>query len=198
MVKSPIVPSSSAPPPLIDRGFTLIELLIVISISAILTAMAVPMFTDYVARQAVSAQISALATSVRVARSEALKRSMPVTLCPSSNPDAAQPTCAGAADATRGWATGWLMFTDYGTRGLLDADTDTVINRQSGFTNSGGISPTGGNGYTLTFLPNGLALNQQGGFVFKPKSDPDNTALQKVICVNAQGSTRTAKGGSCS
>ncbi len=197
MVKSSLFPPrlSTARSSLI--GFTLVELMVVVAISAILVSMAVPMFTDYVARQAINAQVSALATSIRVARSESLKRSMPVTLCPSSNPDAVVPSCAGAADASRGWATGWLMFTDYGIRGSLEANSDTVITRQSAFTNSGGIIPSAGNNYTLTFLPNGLALAQQGGFVFKPKSDPDDTSMQKVICVNAQGSTRTAKGGNC-
>lgn len=179
------------------QGFTLIELLVVVSITGILVAMAVPMFNDYVARQAMDSQVSALASSIRIARSEALKRSMPVTLCPSNNPDAASPTCAGNADATRGWATGWLVFSDWSTRGVLDAATDTVITRQSAFTGGGGITPAPSS-YVITFLPNGLALNDQGRFVFKPSSTSNDTSSQRTMCISKVGSTRLVKGGSCS
>ncbi|RZI78646.1 MAG: prepilin-type N-terminal cleavage/methylation domain-containing protein [Rubrivivax sp.] len=197
MVKSLFIPHRSPPRRRPTKGFTLVELMVVVAISAILIAMAVPMFTDYVSRQAINAQVSALASSIRIARSEALKRSMPVTLCPSANPDAAQPTCAISADGTLGWATGWLMFTDWGIRKTFEPATDTVIARQSAFSDSGGITPTGGATYALTFLPNGLALNDQGGFVFKARGAATDESLQKTMCVSAQGSTRIVKGGSC-
>lgn len=196
MANVPLLPSCSQRSAAPKRGFTLIELLVVVSITGILVAMAVPMFNDYVARQAMDAQISALASSIRVARSEALKRSMPVTLCPSSNPDAAQPTCDLTADATRGWATGWLLFTDWGTRGVFEANSDTIISRQSALTNSGGITPSV-SGYTLTFLPNGLAPNDQGRFVFKTVTEPNDTKRQRTVCVSSTGSTRLVKGGNC-
>lgn len=173
-------------------------MLVVVVITGVLMAMAVPMFTGYVARKAIDAHISALSSSIRVAKSEALKRSMPVTICPTANPDDPAPTCLATSNAARGWATGWLVFTDWGVRGELNPQTDTVISRQSALANSGGIVPANSS-YTLTFFPNGIAVGNQGGsFVFKTQADPENTKLQKVICVSAQGSTRIPKGVSCS
>jgi type IV fimbrial biogenesis protein FimT len=170
----------------------LIELLVVVSISAILMAISVPMFSDFIARKSVDAQISAFGDAVRRARAEALKRNMPVTICPTSNPDAAIPVCSGTSDASRGWASGWVIFTDWGKARVIDSATDTVISRQSSIANSGGIVPANSS-YTLRFFPNGISVGNQGGsFVFKPKNDPDNTKLQKTIFISSEGVTRLA------
>lgn len=172
----------------IGGGFTLIELMVVVAIVGILTAAAVPMFTTYVSRQEINAEISALSSSLRLARSEALKRGLPVTICPTGNPDAAAPSCMSSADATMGWATGWLVFSDVDTRGVVEGN-DTVIARQAAFSGSGGIIPSK-SAYTITYFPNGLSTASAVSFTFQAKGDPSNAKLQKAICINMQGSTR--------
>jgi prepilin-type N-terminal cleavage/methylation domain-containing protein len=56
------------------RGFTLIELIVVISIVAIVVAMAAPSFNDMIARERLRGINAELVTDLRYARSEAVQR----------------------------------------------------------------------------------------------------------------------------
>src|SRR5918995_1551586 len=84
-----------------SRGFTLIELLVALTIAAILFAIGVPMFRDASLGGRLSAAANNLLASVQLARSEAIKRNLPVTVCASS----AGATCAGGG----GWEQGWIV-----------------------------------------------------------------------------------------
>jgi len=171
-------------------GFTLLEALIVVSITATLLTLGIPSFRDFLASRAVTAQISDLAGSIRLARTEAIKRGIPVTLCCSENPQAAAPTCTAGAD----WSSGWLMFADRGVRGVFEAN-DLLIRVQQGYTNSGGVVRSGGG--TITFLPTGIAPGAAGNFLMRPKLSPTApayTTLSKRMCVSNMGSTRLIPG----
>ena len=98
-----------------SRGFTLIEMLVVITISAILVAMAIPMFERSIRSSQVSSAANALLAALDVARSEAIRRNVVVTVCRSTNPDADVGTvnCSSAADANypgNDWASGWIVI----------------------------------------------------------------------------------------
>ena len=119
-----------------SRGFTLIELMITITVAAILLGVGIPTFREFTRNNAVTAAHNDLVTSFGYARSEALRRSRPVSVCASA--DGA--TCGDAAD----WTTGWIAFTDRSTAGTLDG-TDELLQvwqRSNDFLeyNSGGNS----------------------------------------------------------
>jgi type IV fimbrial biogenesis protein FimT len=92
-----------------SRGFTLIEALVVLTISAILVAMAIPSFQAMIQSNRISSAANAMLATLDLARSEAIRRNLPVTVCRSV--DAA--TCSDApfgGYAGNDWAAGWIVF----------------------------------------------------------------------------------------
>ncbi len=63
-------------------GFTLVELMAVIALVSLLAAMAAPSFSSLIATQRIRAVADDINASLWVARSEALKRNMSVTISP--------------------------------------------------------------------------------------------------------------------
>jgi type IV fimbrial biogenesis protein FimT len=88
------------------RGFTLIELMISILVLAILVGVAVPSFREAALSSRLSAYANDLLASAQLARSEAIKRNAPVTLCASEDGD----ECSEDV----GWEVGWIVATDGG------------------------------------------------------------------------------------
>ena len=97
-----------------NRGFTLIELMTAVMVLGILFAMALPSYRTMTRSNGVSSAQNDLLTALTIARSEALHRSLPVTVCASTN----STTCSGGTD----WSSGWIAFTDdNGAAGSIDA-----------------------------------------------------------------------------
>jgi type IV fimbrial biogenesis protein FimT len=169
--------SQSAPGGSAIRGFTLVEAMVVMSIVAILMAVAVPTFRDFTASRAVAAQISDFAGTLRLARTEAIKRGRAVIVCRTSDPQATAPSCDDGSD----WRSGWLVM-----------QADNLIRLQSSYANSGGIESAGV--ATITFRPTGIApATSEAVFIFRPPL-PSGTAawtsLSRRICVGVTGVTR--------
>lgn len=99
-------------------GFSLIELLITISLMAIALSIAMPSYRSFMANNRSATEVNRFLAAVNIARSEAVKRGTPVTLCARKLPRTLPETCSGATD----WATGWLLFSDTsGSKGVFDA-----------------------------------------------------------------------------
>lgn len=158
-------------------GLTIIELLVTVVIVAILFAVAVPSFRNASLGSRLSASANDLLASVQLARSEAIKRNVAVTLCASS--DGA--SCA----ASGGWEQGWIVVA-----------AAAVVQRQQSLPDGFLLSQAGGT-VPLNFQPIGIGATAATFTVCR--DDPDGSQ-ERVVTVSAAGSayvTRTTA-GTCS
>lgn len=90
--------------PLLQRqkAFTLIELMISILVLLVLMAIAVPSFTDLLARNRLSGQANELLSVIQLARSEAIKQNQTIRLCKANT------ELDGCSAASGPWG-GWLL-----------------------------------------------------------------------------------------
>jgi prepilin-type N-terminal cleavage/methylation domain-containing protein len=118
-----------------SRGFTMIELLVVMTISAILVATAIPSFQWFIARNRASNASNDLLAALQLARAEAIRRGAPVSVCRTLNPNEPRATiaCSGVADATYGandWGSGYITFAKVaGTTNVQIEANDILIRR---------------------------------------------------------------------
>lgn len=113
------------------RGFTLIELLVTMAVAAILLTVAVPNFQLFVMNNRMASQANDLITAFNLARSEAVKRAVNVTVCASSN----------GTSCTGGWNQGWIV-----------QDASGVIRVQPALTGGSALSGTVA---SVVYTPNG-------------------------------------------
>lgn len=84
-----------------ESGFTLLELLVTILLAAILVTIAIPSFRNMILDNEITATANALVVGLKVARSDALRESRDVTLCPGSTT---------ACNNTGSWTAAWSVW----------------------------------------------------------------------------------------
>ena len=100
-----------------ESGFTLFELMITNAILVILTVVAVPSMSVFINENRQTAAINLLLSSMNMARTEAVKRSVRVLVCPSSG--------CGSVSASS-WQNGWQVC--YDANNDNDCDVGTISN----------------------------------------------------------------------
>lgn len=75
------------------KGFTLIELMITLLVAALILGVGVPNFQQFFANNRMASATNDVVTALHAARSQAVKRRANVSVCPSANWNAANPTC---------------------------------------------------------------------------------------------------------
>lgn len=131
------------------RGVTLVELVMTLAIGAILMAIAVPSFQGMMETNRAAGVTNELVRALALTRSEAVTRGVRVTICKTSNPNAATPAC----DSSSNWTDGWIIFADINSDGDIDADDQVIRVGQISMTDVD-IEPRGFSN-RLTYTPSG-------------------------------------------
>ena len=88
----------------LNNGFTLIELLVAVAVASILLGIGVPSFAQMIKSSRISANYNSVAQALYIARSEAVKSSEVITVCPRSE---------GEIDSCGSdWSKGLLVYVD--------------------------------------------------------------------------------------
>jgi len=134
-------------------GFTLVELMFTVIVLAVLLGIGLPNFRDFLRNSRMTAAANDLLTDYNYARSEAVKRRLPVTICKSTDG-------AACATAVTGSFSRWIVFLDRNGDGLVTGATsgppatpaDLILKDRS---IAEGITG-GSDGYKTVFRPSGF------------------------------------------
>ena len=167
-------------------GFTLIELMITIVLVALILGLGVPSFVEFSRNNRMTGAANDLLADLNLARTESVKRHVPVTVCASADPLAASPACDGAAVTS---FRGWIVFIDDATT-VPDADFDSaneeILRRHA-------------------LLPTGMTAKSDAGFFtygasgfLRSIDDGTNTysSGSRVVMCDSRGNTQAGAGNS--
>ena len=167
-----------------QSGFTLIELMVTLSVAIIILSVGVPNYRGFVQDSLLIAQSNSFHSAIALTKSEAIKRSSRVTLCPSSNGT----SCTGGT----AWSNGWIVFTNPNGNNVVDAGDEIL---QVGAALSGGSTLSGGK-TRITFTSNGFSMGSNDTFSL---CDSRGATYSKVLVLNNQGRIHAETGtGTCS
>ena len=174
-------------------GLTLIELMIVLGVLVVLLQLAVPSMQSLLHGNRIRVEAHRLLGAINLARSEAVLRNSPVSLCPSRMSETGVAVCDGT------YADGWLVFSNSNRDRVVDSGVDEVLQ----------VFPPLPTGYTLTnrdgsrlergiisYLPDGSSRVNRTLLICAP---PGIDAEPLGVVVNNVGRPRLARGwGTCS
>ncbi|WP_052700531.1 GspH/FimT family pseudopilin [Methylocucumis oryzae] len=154
-----------------QNGFTLIELLMTLAIASVVAAIGLPSLTEMYNKNRLTAYTNQLVSDLNLARSEAVKRGLPVAL----------------RNFTGGgvWEDGWIVFADVSRNGvnanvfnddgdeiLCEPQEDCVLRKTDA-------------------LPQGFILGANSKYTNFVRYDPDGTSNTNgtfAVCDNQDGS----------
>jgi type IV fimbrial biogenesis protein FimT len=162
-------------------GFTLIEMMIVLVIVAVVLVLAPPGMAQLSLSTNLKSYSQDMLSSVYLARSEAIKRNAPATLCVSTDAT----ICAGTGD----WEEGWIVV----------AADGTVIKSQPaimpGYRMTGSAVAPGS--HTMVFEPSGAASTSSIITICRKLPQVGNQEREIRVSPTGRARVTTATAGSC-
>ncbi|MEZ5541021.1 MAG: GspH/FimT family pseudopilin [Pseudomonadota bacterium] len=161
-------------------GLTLLELLVTLAVAAILIAGGSSALPRFVQEARMVTAVNHLASTLALARSEAVLQERRVVLCPSRD----RQRCGAAGD----WPQGWLLFAS--ADNIRDPDEPLL---QADTRMGAGIELYTGNRRThIAFQPDGSSGGANASFTFCDRRD---RARPRVICLSNTGRARLSNRG---
>jgi len=106
-----------------QKGFTLIELMVTVAVAIVVLAVGIPMYDRVIENSRSVSIINQMITDLQLARSEAIKQQLFVSLCTSTTGS----SCTGGND----WHDGWIVWVDADDDGVLDYPSEALVVRDS-------------------------------------------------------------------
>jgi type IV fimbrial biogenesis protein FimT len=173
-------------------GLSLIELMIVLLIVAISLSVGTPLMQSLRHKNVLSVESSRFLGAVNLARSESVKRNLPVSICPSKMAATGEPVCGGI------YSGGWIVFANPNRDKIVNAETDEVLQVFEALhplytiTNRAGTTAAF---HLINYLPDGTSHSNRT-LLFCPPGGVEVEPLSLVI--NIVGRARLARGwGEC-
>lgn len=163
-----------------NRGISIVEVLIIVAITAILTVIAIPAFNLFIGNTRTTTIANEFVSALNLARSEAVKRGVNVTVCRSTNGAA----CVASGD----WGQGWMVYVMDGTT-LVPLRVREGLKKTDTFV---GVGHFAADNAVATFQRDGRMSTtideEDDGF------EIENMGRAMCIRVNTAGRVRTEKG----
>ena len=159
-------------------GHSMTEVLTTLAVTGVVVSGGLPAMQSLVYEQRLATQVNQLLGDLHLARSESIKRGVPVVLCKSGN--------GVACSTTTAWQDGWLVFVDSDDDRTMDAN-EPVIRVQQAL--STGVTLRFGTSYRYVFYkPDGAAW-PNATFTF---CDPRDAAYARAIIITTAGRARVS------
>lgn len=160
-----------------QQGLSLLELLVVLGLLGLLSSLAVPALGTVLLKRSVQSSAETLVADLRLARSEAVKRTATVAVCSSTDGQ----SCSLAA----AWREGWIVFVDRDGNRRLDAGEETlrVQQRLPGLASVASLAPQNDKAI-FSYHPTGWAKAASQTLLFTPQA---RVAQARVVCISSQG-----------
>lgn len=155
----------------------MIELLVTLAVMGIVLAIGVPSYRELIRSNRLSTMINEFSASLNLARSEAIRRGVRVTVRKEGDH----------------WESGWRVFTDFSSYGTFnDAERDELLRQYDALIPN--YTLRGNNNFAnfVSFLPDGSS-NNMGSFALCDNSDGTNTpksGSSKLLIINNIGRAR--------
>lgn len=139
-----------------ELGATLIELVVTIGIAGIITTQVIPEFSRLVQSNHLTTETNRMISALALARSEAIKRGVRVTLCGSTN--------GTGCDARGSYERGWTVFEDRDNNAQIGEDEAIIATFPGNEYDALTIRGNGPVADYVSYVPSGVSRRITGGF----------------------------------
>jgi len=169
-----------------NAGFTLLELMFTLIVAGLLLGIAVPGFFDTIRSNRAAANANEFVTALSIGRSEAVRRSARVTLCPTRD----------GAGCNGTWTDRWVLFVDGATSdtGAPSFNAANVLREWTAPSGDAVITTNPAGVTWVRFLPRGEArANAAMPVVFNMEINGCSGLEGRNVELNAVGRTRVER-----
>jgi type IV fimbrial biogenesis protein FimT len=166
-------------------GYTLIELMAMLAVVSVLVTIGLPLMKVFFDSNRMISNSNDLVAGLNIARSEAIKQQIRVTLCQSDD----TASCTGSGQ----WEDGWIVFQDPNGNATVDGG-ERILRLNAGI--DGGQATIRSNDVSnqilnsVSFTSRGLPKALNGG----SQSGTFRICDERGLKVNANGTTTVARG----